>query len=93
MPEPLGFEISVSGRDDGTVEAAYIHIRKGNIARTEEIVKDVLLADYNSRGALLGIEVLAPVKIRYISNLVEEPRRRPFRNFIKQAAPEELVEA
>ncbi len=87
----VGFEMSISARDDGTIEAVYILVRDEKAVRTEEIVEDILLADYNSRGRLVGVEILAPVKIKRIASLVEEPRRRPFRRFIRERAPEELV--
>ena len=83
--------MSISARNDGTIEAVYILVRDNKAARTKEIVEDVLLADYNSRGQLVGIEILAPVKIAKIAMLVEEPRRRPFRRFVRDRAPEELV--
>jgi len=88
---PIGFEISISGNDDGTLEAAYITLREGKAARTREIVEDIVLADYDSRGRLIGIEILAPVKLSKLTPLVEEKRRKPFRNFIKTQAPEDLV--
>ena len=91
--EVIGFEISVSGRDDGTLEAIYIRFQDGTVSETKEIMDDVLLADYDRRGELLGIEILAPVKISDLMRLVEEPRKRPFRKFIKQTAPEEFVHA
>lgn len=83
--------MSISARNDGTIEAVYILVRDNKAARTKEIVEDVLLADYNSRGQLVGIEILAPVKIAKITMLVDEPRRRPFRRFVRDRAPEELV--
>ena len=30
----VGFELSVSGRDDGTIEAAYFRFKKGKVAET-----------------------------------------------------------
>lgn len=83
--------MSISARNDGTIEAVYILVRDDKAARTKEIVEDILLADYNSRGQLVGIEILAPVKITKITTLVEEPRRRLFRRFVRDRAPEELV--
>lgn len=91
MRKPLGFEISISGRADGTLEAVYITVRDGKARRTKEIIEDIVLADYDSRGRLIGIEILAPVKISKLTPLVEEKRRKPFRNFVKTQAPDELV--
>ena len=93
IPPFVGFEISVSARGDGTLEAAYIRFQEGKVAKTREIIKDVLLADYNSRNELLGIEMLAPVRLSDLTNLVDQPRRKPFRRFTKQTAPDEFLVA
>lgn len=87
----IGFEISISGHHDGTLEAVYITLRDGKAAKTKEIIEDILLADYDRRGRLIGIEVLAPVKISRLTRLVDQERRRPFRNFVKNQAPKDLV--
>jgi uncharacterized protein YuzE len=91
QPDIVGFELSVSARNDGTLEAAYVRFRQGKVSKTKEIIEDVLLADYNSRGRLVGIEILAPVRIADLVRLVDEPTRKPFRRFIEQSAPKKLV--
>ncbi len=91
VKKPIGFELSISARDDGTLEALYIRLRVGKVAKTKEISEDVLLADYDSRTKLLGIEVLAPVKLSRITRLVDEDRRKPLRRFVKAQAPDDLV--
>jgi hypothetical protein len=55
--KPIGFEVSISARDDGTLDAVYIQFCHRKIARTVEIVKDLLLADYSTDGRLVGIEL------------------------------------
>jgi len=88
----VGFEISISARDDGTLEALYIRVSRNKVATTREVDgKDEVLADYDSNGKLVGIEVLSPVKLKRIVRLIDEPRRRSFRRFVKTAAPDELV--
>ncbi|MBN1512874.1 MAG: DUF2283 domain-containing protein [Phycisphaerae bacterium] len=87
----VGFEISTSARGDGTLEAVYIRLARGKVARTVEIVEDIVLADYNSRGRLLGIELLAPVRLPDIANLIDTPRRAGFRKAVRKAAPQEFV--
>ena len=87
----IGFEFSISTRDDGTLEAVYIRVNDGKVAKTDEIIEDILLADYNSTGKLLGVEILAPVKLAKITKLIEKPRRSSFRKAVKNAAPEEFV--
>ena len=93
-PPTIGFEISISARDDGTIEALYVRLSKNKVARTAEVPgNDEVLADYDSKGRLVGIEILSPVKLNKIVELVDEPRRAPFRKFIRTAAPSELVSA
>ena len=87
----MGLKLSVSARDDGTLEAVYIRISNHKVAKTDEVIEDVLLVDLDSRGELVGIEILAPVKLSKITQIVEKPRRAAFRKFVKQAAPKDLV--
>jgi len=87
----IGFELSISGDTDGTLEAVYITVRDGKAHRTREIIEDIVLADYDDRGRLIGIEILAPVKLSKLTPLVEQGRRKPFRDFVKAQAPAELV--
>jgi uncharacterized protein YuzE len=89
----LGFELSISGRDDGTIEAIYISLSEKRIHKTDEVIPDVLLVDHDSQGGIVGIEILAPVQITKITRLVDQPQRRSLRRFIEQSAPEEMVYA
>ena len=90
-PPILGYEVSVSGRDDGTIEAVYIHVREGKVATTREIEGDTLLADYDADGNVLGIEILAPVRLANVEDLVEQRQRRSFGRFVRSTVPSELV--
>ena len=91
--EIVGFELSLSGRDDGTLEAAYIRFKSGRVAKTREIREDTLLADYDHSGDLVGIEILSPVKLSDLTDVVEAPRRSFFRKFVKHAVPQQFVTA
>ncbi len=88
---PAAAQLSISASANGTLQAVYIRLRRSKIARTKEVVEDVVMADYDVRGQLVGIEILAPVKLRIIRRLVDEPRRRPFSRFVKEQAPADLV--
>lgn len=92
MPR-LGYEISVSGRNDGTLEAAYIRFKTTKVHRTVEVIEDSLLADYDRKRDLVGIEILAPVRLTDLTRLVDRDRRADFRRFARQAMPHELVAA
>lgn len=90
--EIVGFELSTSARNDGTIEAIYISFSPcGKVARTEEIHGDILLADYDDDDKLIGLEILAPVKISELAKLVEGPKRAPFKKFVRSAAPHDFV--
>lgn len=90
--EPLGFEISISANGAGTIEAIYITLSNGGkVAKTLEIDGDALLADYDANGTLIGIEILAPVRISELAELVEKPVRPSFRKFVRHIAPHEFV--
>lgn len=95
MPQrtSFSFEVSTSGRDDGTIEAVYVRLSGRKIARTRELREDVLLGDYDARGALIGLEILAPVRLSDLSKFVDDSRRRPFRRFLRQAVPEPFLMA
>jgi uncharacterized protein YuzE len=88
-----GFELSASGREDGRLEAVYIRLRTGRAAKTKEIIEDTLLADFDARGQLIGVEILAPVRLSDLTSLVQADRRAPFRKFIRETAPASLVMA
>jgi uncharacterized protein YuzE len=92
--QAIGFELSTSGRDDGTVEAVYIQIMDEPVAQTKEIMRDILLADYAADGRIVGIEVLAPVKFSDLDRLIEEQGlRASFRRFVEGSAPRAMVTA
>jgi uncharacterized protein YuzE len=93
VKKTVTFQVSISAREDGTIEAVYIRLDDGKVAKTVEIDEDVVLADYNARGKLLGIELLAPVKLSTIASLVDKPRRASFRKVVARAAPEEFLVA
>ena len=89
----IGFEISISGRNDGTIKAAYIRLRNGSVARTEELLEDTLNADFDKAGQLIGLEILAPVKLSELATHVEKPIRPSFRKFMRGSAPRKLISA
>jgi len=89
----VGFEISISGRRDGTLVAVYLQVSNKPVAATREIEEDVLLADHDRNGRLVGIEILAPVSLARLQRLVTPSKRRPLRRFLRQSAPPTLVYA
>ena len=85
------FELSTSARDDGTLEAVYIRFSNNPVCKTEEVKQDVLMVDYDRFGEIIGIEILAPVRLANLARLVDRDRRQPFRRFVEHSAPQEFV--
>lgn len=92
-PAGIGFELSISARDDATVEAAYVKFRDDEVAKTREVIEGTLLADYAASGELIGIEILGPVRFSDLEALVEQAQRANLRRFLEKTAPRELIAA
>lgn len=45
-----------SGKDN--VCPAYVYVKRGKVARTDELIPGRVTADFNSAGQLLGVEVI-----------------------------------
>ena len=89
--KPISFEITVSSGQGGGVQAFYIHFSKNKVHYTDELKANTLMADYDRQGDIVGIEVIAPVKVGDITRSVKEEIRIPLRKFLRQGAPKELV--
>ena len=89
--EIIGFEVSISGRDDGTIEAVYVTFLPHKVAKTVEVKEDQLLVDYNRRGEVVGIEILAPIQIKALTDYVKDEKKKPFRKFIRTSVPDTFV--
>ncbi len=91
----VSFQISTSGRDDGTIEAAYVSFAgsRDKAARTQELLEDILLADYDAADNLLGFELLAPVRIADLERWVPPETWHAFRAFLEQSGPREWLVA
>jgi hypothetical protein len=89
----MGQTLSVSvDEQTGNVQAVYFYLRKGTTVETREVSEGRAFADYDDQGQLLGVELLAPCTVTVLDSLVEkEPE--PIKNFLRAAAPRELVPA
>jgi uncharacterized protein YuzE len=95
MRDSNGFGLTVNAREDGTLEAAYVQLSKSKVARTEEVLKSVMLVDYDADNEIVGIEILAPVKIATVLEVaerMEEAHRESFNEFVRRYAPPAVVE-
>ncbi len=86
-----GFELSLSSREDGTLEAIYIRVSDGEVAESKEIEQDVVIADYDKDGNLVGVEILSPVRIASLNMLVKNQRRTAFQRFVEESFPRSFV--
>jgi uncharacterized protein YuzE len=85
------FNIRVSTDEKtGKLLAAYIRIRAGKAVETVEVEEDRAYADYDARGHLIGIELLAPCRVQVLDHLVrEEPKE--VREFLHASPPASMV--
>ncbi len=90
--QAISFKVSTSGRRDGTIEAVYIRLSNAKVARTEEVSEE-----HPSRRLRFARPVLSASRcwprcsIADLARMVDDPVRRPFRKFVKQAVPEPFV--
>jgi uncharacterized protein YuzE len=92
--QTTGLGLSVNARGDGSLEAAYIRVSDKQVARTEELVESALLIDIDHDGNLVGIEILAPVRLSQVIELasrLEGAQRKAFEAFVRSSAPPALV--
>lgn len=58
--KPDAFKVSVEkSKTTGELLAAYVRVQKGTVARTKELVKGRVFADYGKCGEILGVEILS----------------------------------
>lgn len=91
----LNLEVSVeTDRKTGAVIAVYFQIRKGNVRKTRECEDGKAFADYNYKGELIGIELLAPCSVTVVDQLAEhEPLeiRKKAKRLMRESGPPAMV--
>lgn len=93
MNDSIAAIFEVSTADDGMVEAIYIRFSSEKVFRTEEIEENTLLRDFDKSNGLIGIEVLAPVKIAKVARLMPSASRLKFKRYLRRHPVPELVSA
>lgn len=74
--------------------AAYFHIRDGKAAEVRELADGAVFANYDRKGELLGVELLAPCKmsvLRKVSSDAPEPIRDAVKHLLTECAPVKLL--
>ena len=85
MDNRYHFRINVETNDlTGEVLAVYFQVRKGKSATVKEYAQGNVFADYDRRGRLLGIEVLAPCEARVLDRIA---RHAPEKRFVRSSVP------
>ncbi len=87
----FSFQVEVNCLESGSVASCYIHFADRKVARTNEIRKGILLADYDRKGRLVGLEVLGPVKFSIVIKQLGNIMRQPFRKALRESFPSSLV--
>ncbi len=85
----FSFRVSVEAHDQtGEVMAVYFQIRKGKAKTTKEYADGNLFADYDQRGTLLGIELLAPCRAAVLDSIA---KGGPEKRFVRDAIPRGML--
>jgi uncharacterized protein YuzE len=79
-------------RASGKILAVYLQVRKGKAAQVKELVEGAAFANYDRKGRLLGLELLAPCNVTLIERIVQDEPTR-IRKFVKGTIPREMAMA
>ena len=87
--QKFSFQVSIETEDQtGKVIAVYLQIRPGQTKTTKEYAGGNAFADYDRRGHLLGIELLAPCRAAVLDKITE---RGPTKKFVLNAVPRGML--
>jgi len=79
-------------KETGQVKAVYFQVRKGKTVETREFDNGNAFADYDSKGQLLGVEVLGPCKFNVLDKISrKEPK--PVKSFLRNSIPAQMLSA
>lgn len=89
MPTKFDFRVSIENqRETGEIVAVYLQIRKGRQHTTKEYADGALFADYDRKGQLLGIEVLAPCEAKVLASVAKQA---PAKRFLRESVPRGML--
>src|SRR3972149_1906092 len=95
QPPQMQFRISVETEDaTGDVLSVYFQIRKGKHDHAKEFACGAAIADYDRHGYLLGVELLAPCKVKIVDELAKaetQLMRSGIKKFMRNSGPRELI--
>ncbi len=83
------FQVQVETHDQtGEVLAVYFQVRKGKVKTTKEYAAGNAFGDYDRRGRLLGIEMLAPCNAAVLDSIAKQ---KPARDFVRNTIPRGMM--
>ncbi len=85
----LGMLVQTDARN-GNLTAVYFQVRKGKAAQVKELAGGNAFANYNARGQLLGVELLAPCDIAVLDRIARKESNK-VRNFFRQSVPRHMA--
>jgi len=87
--DEYSFRVSIETHDKtAQVVAAYFQVRKGKVKVAKEYADGNAFADYDSRGKLLGIELLAPCRASVLDGIAAPA---PAKRFVQGAVPQGML--
>ena len=86
----FSFRVEVNCLESGSVASCYIHLADRKVAKTREVRKGILLADYDRKGRLVGLEILGPIKLSIVIKQLDHIMRQPFRKALRESFPASL---
>jgi uncharacterized protein YuzE len=85
----FSFRVSIETNDQtGKVVAVYFQVRKGKTKVTKEYANGDAFADYDRRGNLLGIELLAPCRASVLDKIAQQTSTK---RFVRGAVPQGML--
>lgn len=78
----------------GALLAVYFQIRRGKASTVEEVADGAAFANYDRKGRLIGIELLAPCQVTVLNRLAaSEPVKyqNRIKSFLKNSMPRKMA--
>lgn len=87
----LDFRVRVEvDADNGAPLSVYLQVRNGKVSKVRELVAGDVFVNYDHKGTLLGVEILAPCRIAIFDQIArKEPKE--VKEFLVGKIPRELA--
>lgn len=90
----FSFQVMVTNDNrTGKILSVYFRIRSGKAAQVKEFQDGAAFANYNHKGELIGIELLAPCQLAVLDKISKsEPKAQlEVRRFVRGNMPRDMV--